>query len=216
MEQNQEQVKAHLRAYRVIAILRGQYSPESVRRIAECLIAGGVRLVEVTLNSANALDLIQVLATEYAGRVQVGAGTVLDPDAARAAVSAGAGYLIAPDTHPAVIRTALDLGALPIPGAFTPTEVMTAYRAGATFVKLFPASAGGPDYLRAICAPLDMVEFVATGGIDAGNASAYLKAGAVAVALGSWLVPSTFDGKAASSERLVERARQVVAACQQP
>jgi 2-dehydro-3-deoxyphosphogluconate aldolase/(4S)-4-hydroxy-2-oxoglutarate aldolase len=168
----------------VIAILRG-LERARVLAVASALSSGGIEALEVTLDSPDALASIGALAE--AGGVLVGAGTVLGTAAAERAVSAGARFLVAPDTDPELIAWAADRDVPIFPGAMTPTEIRAAWRAGAPAVKLFPASALRPDYLGAVAAPLLGVPLIPTGGITAENAPDWRAAGAVAVGAGGWL-----------------------------
>ncbi len=202
-------MKEALKAARVIAIVRGDYV-ETIHQIAGALLEGGVTAVEVTMNSRGALGLIETLAKEYGETMLVGAGTVVEVEHVRQAHEAGARFIVSPDTFPEVIRAALDCGMEPIPGAFTPTEIRTAQRAGARLVKLFPASLGGPNYMRQIRAPLSDVDLIPTGGVSLENAADFLRAGGVALGLGSVLLPSSFDGSAQAVASLTERARRLM------
>jgi 2-dehydro-3-deoxyphosphogluconate aldolase/(4S)-4-hydroxy-2-oxoglutarate aldolase len=171
-----------IRAARLVAILRR--AAEADAEVAR-LAVGGVRVVEITLDSDDALGAIE--RARARGDVTVLAGTVREPAQVDAAVSAGAEGIVAPSLSLAVLERAAALGAPSIPGALTPTEVETAWRAGAALVKLFPARLGGPRYVQDLLAPLADVPLVATGGVDATNARAFLDAGAVAVGVGSGL-----------------------------
>jgi 2-dehydro-3-deoxyphosphogluconate aldolase/(4S)-4-hydroxy-2-oxoglutarate aldolase len=171
-----------IRAARLVAILRR--AAEADAEVAR-LAVGGVRVVEITLDSDDALGAIE--RARARGDVTVLAGTVREPAQVDAAVSAGAEGIVAPSLSLAVLERAAALGAPSIPGALTPTEVETAWRAGAALVKLFPARLGGPRYVQDVLAPLTDVPLVATGGVDATNARAFLDAGAVAVGVGSGL-----------------------------
>src|SRR5690606_3425973 len=131
-----------------------------ISELAAALYSGGVRVMEVTLNSPNALEMIAALDRQWSGKMLIGAGTVLTAAQVDKASSAGAAFCVSPDTFAPVIERAVSLGLIPIPGAFTPTEIRTAVRAGARFVKLFPAMPAGPAYLSQIRAPLDDVLFV--------------------------------------------------------
>jgi 2-dehydro-3-deoxyphosphogluconate aldolase / (4S)-4-hydroxy-2-oxoglutarate aldolase len=195
---------------RIIAILRGDYR-KAVPALTEALIMGGIKIIEMTLNSPGAIDGIRCMSEQFGDQLLVGAGTVLEPDQAKQAVDAGAKFIVSPETNPAVIETALDLGVVPVPGAFTPTEIMQAYRAGARLIKLFPAIHGGPNYLKLIRGPLDHIEFVVTGGIDASNARLFLSAGAAAVGVGGVLVPAHFDGSPAAAADVTTHTRSFVA-----
>jgi 2-dehydro-3-deoxyphosphogluconate aldolase / (4S)-4-hydroxy-2-oxoglutarate aldolase len=204
-------IRQKIKTARVIAIVRGNYVG-AMRAMTEALLAGGVTSIEVTMNSAGVLDSIRMLAQEYGDRILIGAGTVTEVEQVKLVAEAGAQFVVAPETFPDVIRASFDHGLEPLPGALTPTEVMQAYRAGARLVKLFPAMFGGPNYLKQLRAPLDMVEFVPTGGIDENNARSYFQAGAVAIGLGSSLVKNDFDGSPAAVEELTARARRIMSA----
>jgi len=172
---------------RVIAIGRG-LPPDRLVPIAEGLAGGGVRAFEITLDSPNALVAIERLTAHFdPDELIVGAGTVMTVDAARAAIDAGARFIVMPHTDVALIETALDLGIPAFPGAFTPTEVLLAWRAGAAAVKLFPASAVGPSFVRELRGPLPEVPLIPTGGVTVETAPAFIAAGAVAIGIGSWL-----------------------------
>ena len=190
---------------RVIAIAR-RLDPDRLARIADGLLAGGVRAFEVTLDSAGAVEAIAALTDRFAGSdLLVGAGTVLDADAARAAIAAGARFIVSPHTDPAIVAAAHELGVPAFPGAMTPTEVVTAWRAGASGVKVFPVSAVGLSFVRELRGPLREVPLIPTGGVTLENASALVAAGAVAVGVGGWLIgDGDPDGIAARGASLVD------------
>ena len=171
-----------IRTARLVAILR--HTADVDAHLAR-LAAAGVRVVEITLDSDDALGAIE--RARGRGDVTVLAGTAREPAQVGAAVSAGAEAIVAPSLSAAVLERAAALGVPAIPGALTPTEIETAWRAGAALVKLFPARLGGPRYVQDVLAPLRDVPLVATGGVDATNARAFLDAGAVAVGVGSAL-----------------------------
>jgi 2-dehydro-3-deoxyphosphogluconate aldolase / (4S)-4-hydroxy-2-oxoglutarate aldolase len=184
----------------VIAIVRG-HPPDVVARIADGLVAGGVTTVEVTLDSPHALS--SIVALDDRGDVLVGAGTVLDAAGADAAIDAGAAFLVAPGVDPGVMAAAAERGVPMLPGALTPTEILTAWNAGAAAVKVFPAGPLGPGYVAALRGPLGNVALVPTGGVDDRNAAAFMAAGAVALGVGGWLTGSA-DGVADRAARLLE------------
>ena len=171
-----------IRTARLVAILR--HTADVDAQVAR-LAAAGVLVVEITLDSDDALGAIE--RARGRGDVTVLAGTAREPAQVDAAVSAGAEAIAAPSLSAAVLERAAALGVPAIPGALTPTEIETAWRAGAALVKLFPARLGGPRYVQDVLAPLRDVPLVATGGVDATNARAFLDAGAVAVGVGSAL-----------------------------
>lgn len=204
-------VEAALREAGIIAIVRGSYPRERLREIGGCLLAGGVRAMEVTLNSAGALEGISDLAEQLGEDLLVGAGTVRTAAEVGRAVRAGARFLVSPNLDAESVVRARAVGVAHLPGVFTATEAQTAHVAGCALVKLFPADALGPAYLRALRAPLDDVGFVPTGGIDESNIEPYVRAGAVAFGVGSALVRADdLDG-----ERLTARARALVQALRQ-
>jgi 2-dehydro-3-deoxyphosphogluconate aldolase/(4S)-4-hydroxy-2-oxoglutarate aldolase len=167
-----------LRRERLVAILR---RVEDVDTAVARVRAAGISLVEITLDSPGALEAIR----RHPGAL---AGTVRTPDEASAAAEAGAVALVAPSFSPEVAARARQLGLPYVPGALTPTEVEAAWRAGAAAVKLFPAALGGPEYVRQLRGPLADVPLIATGGVDADSAPAYLAAGCIAVGLGTSLL----------------------------
>jgi 2-dehydro-3-deoxyphosphogluconate aldolase/(4S)-4-hydroxy-2-oxoglutarate aldolase len=171
---------------RVIAILRG-LEPKAALEVATAVVAGGVRALEVTLNSPDALTAITLLKDELGERACIGAGTVLTHGDAGAAVAAGAEFIVSPNTNPGVISWAVGYRVPALPGAMTPTEVVAAWNAGAAAVKLFPASALPSSYLRELRGPLPDVLLVPTGGVDAETAQGWLSSGAAAVGVGGWL-----------------------------
>lgn len=180
-----------IRAHKIIAILRGLNVQQAVST-AQALHDGGITLVEVTFDQshpesfASTSKAISAIREAMGDRMLVGAGTVTTPKLVDMAFQAGATYIISPDTDGEVITRTKVLGMASIPGAYTATEVKQAYRAGADFVKLFPATT--PEYLKALCAPLSHIPFLAVGGVNSQNAADFLKAGAVGVGLGSCLV----------------------------
>lgn len=178
---------------KVIAIVRGA-GEEQALAVAEALWEGGIRLVEVTFDQkhpetfVNTANAIRSISRKMAGKMLVGAGTVTSPELVDLAAEAGALYIISPDTDPAVIRRTRELGLVSLPGAFTPSEAKQAHNAGADFVKLFPCTGDALAYLKAIRAPLSHIQFLAVGGINADNAAAFLKAGAVGLGVGGSIV----------------------------
>jgi 2-dehydro-3-deoxyphosphogluconate aldolase/(4S)-4-hydroxy-2-oxoglutarate aldolase len=172
----------------LIAVIRGDFSLAEQRHLAEALLEGGVRALELTLNSREALAGVAQLKEAFGGELLVGAGTVRTPAEVEGALRAGAQFLLAPNLDLEVLAAARAAGALLLPGVFTATEAQTAYRAGCRLVKLFPADALGPTYLKALRAPLHDIGFVPTGGITPDTLGAFYRAGAVAFGVGSYLV----------------------------
>lgn len=173
---------------RIVAIIRGA-DPKHVLAIVEALCEGGVTIVEVTLNSPNALAVISDVSNAMGDRMLVGAGTVLDAVEARSAIEAGAKFIISPTLDEDTIRYTRESGIVSIPGALTPTEILKAYRLGADIVKVFPASMG-PAYIKDIRGPLPHIPLMPTGGIQLDNINDYQKAGGVAFGIGTALVNS--------------------------
>lgn len=203
-----EEFVSFLQTHRASAILRTSIADAAMPAM-EAALRGGFRVIEFTMTTPGALGLIGELSKR--DRIVVGAGTVLDVEQAKAAVEAGARYLVSPVVDEAVIETAGSLGVAMMPGAHTPTEMLRAYRAGAQLQKLFPAPGIGPDYVRACLGPMPFLRIVPTSGVDESNAAAYLEAGSFAVGF----VASLFDpGDLAAGryDRVEERARGLLAA----
>jgi 2-dehydro-3-deoxyphosphogluconate aldolase/(4S)-4-hydroxy-2-oxoglutarate aldolase len=170
----------------VIAILRGVNTADAVA-VADAVVDAGVTALEITADTPNAMSSIEAISDRVDDAL-VGAGTVLDAETARAAQLAGAEFLVTPTVNRNVIRTANRYGTPIAVGAYTPTEALEAYQAGADAVKVFPAKTGGPDHVAAIGGPLPQIPLVPTGGVSAENAGAYVRAGAVAVGVGGSIV----------------------------
>jgi 2-dehydro-3-deoxyphosphogluconate aldolase/(4S)-4-hydroxy-2-oxoglutarate aldolase len=194
----------------IIAIVRFD-RPEQLIQVAQAIRAGGVGIIEFTMTTPNALDIIEESGREFGDEVLLGAGTVLDAETARAAILAGAEFIVSPTLDPEVIEVCRRYSKVVIPGAFTPTEILTAWQRGADFVKVFPASFGGPGYLKAIRGPLPQVKLIPVGGVSLENSADFIRAGAVAVAVGGNLVKKSAIAEGNFAE-LTETARQFVAA----
>jgi 2-dehydro-3-deoxyphosphogluconate aldolase / (4S)-4-hydroxy-2-oxoglutarate aldolase len=194
----------------IIAVVRAP-NITCLEPMAEALLAGGVIAIEITLTTPNAFEGIRNVSRAFGNRALVGVGTVLDAQNCRAAIEAGAQFVVSPITK-AEILTAAHAADVPVMlGAYTPTEAQTAHELGSDFIKLFPADGLGPEYVKALRAPLPHLRIVPTGGVDATNAAAFFKAGCVAVGAGSSLVSGQIlrDGNWAELTRL---AREFVAA----
>lgn len=172
----------------VVAIVR-HVPADRIGPLARALHAGGVRAIEVTLNTEGAVEAIGHLAAELPRDVAIGAGTVMTAGDVAAAVDAGAAFIVCPHTDDEVIGAARARRVPVLPGAYTPSEIVRAWKAGAAMVKLFPASNGGPRYLREVRAPLADIPIVPTGGVALDNAADFVRAGAVAIGVGSALTP---------------------------
>ena len=210
---NHDEVLKRTLDHRLVAIIRLRHEAP-LARVAEALVAGGIRALEFTLTSPGAVPAITACRARFGDDIIVGAGTVLDAEEARRCLDAGAQFLVSPGFDPAVVALARERGALALPGALTPTEIVTAWRAGADVVKVFPARAFGPRYIADLLAPLPQVRLMPTGGVDETNVAAYLRAGAVGVAVGGRLVAEDAVERA-DWDALTERARVLVAAVHQ-
>ena len=171
----------------IVAVVRSETS-EALVKVVEALAEGGVAAAEVTFTVPDAIDVIREARRTVGDAIVLGAGTVLDPETARAAILAGAEYIVAPTLNPDVIRLAHRYDKAVMPGAFTPTEILAAWEAGADVVKVFPADVGGPAYLKAIRGPLPQIRLMPTGGVDLDTAESFLKAGACCLGVGGALV----------------------------
>ena len=171
----------------IVAVVRSE-SSTSLVKVVQALAEGGVTAAEITFTVPDAVEVIRQVRREVGDRVVLGAGTVLDPETARAALLAGAEYIVAPIVNLEVIRLCRRYDKVVMPGAFTPTEVVAAWEAGADVVKVFPADVGGPPYLKALRGPLPQVRLMPTGGVDLTTAEAFLKAGACCLGVGGALV----------------------------
>ncbi|GAA1318619.1 bifunctional 4-hydroxy-2-oxoglutarate aldolase/2-dehydro-3-deoxy-phosphogluconate aldolase [Pseudonocardia xinjiangensis] len=199
-----------LLATRVVAILRAGDSARA-EAVVDVLVDGGIRCIELTMTTPGALDVVERLAARVADVVDLGVGTVLTAAEVDRAVDAGACFVVSPSVVPAVIGAAARHGIASYPGALTPTEIHGAWSLGASAVKLFPAGSFGPGYLAALRAPLPHIPIVPTGGIGAGEAAAWLDAGAAALGMGGPLIG---DAMTATGDlgALAERVRAVCAA----
>jgi 2-dehydro-3-deoxyphosphogluconate aldolase/(4S)-4-hydroxy-2-oxoglutarate aldolase len=171
----------------IVAIIRAPTS-EQLTNVARALFEGGIDVIEVTFTVPNALEILAVLKKDLGSRVLLGAGTVLDPETARAALFAGAEFLVSPSLNPDVIRLCNRYDKVVMPGAFTPTEILAAWEAGADIVKVFPSDAVGPSYLKALKGPFPQIRLMPTGGVNLQTLPDFIKAGACAVGVGSSLV----------------------------
>ena len=171
----------------IVSIIRAK-SGEQLVNVAKALYEGGIDVIEVTFTVPGVLDIIAAVKKELGDRILLGAGTVLDTETARAAILAGAEFIVTPTVNPDVIKLCNRYSKVIMPGGFTPTEILTAWDAGADIVKVFPADIGGPSLLKAIAGPLPQVRLLPTGGVTLETLPSFIKAGACAVGLGSALV----------------------------
>lgn len=195
---------------KLVAILRAD-SGEQLLNVTKALVRGGVSIVEVTFTVPGAADVIKQVKHELGDEIVMGAGTILDPETARTAILAGAEFVVAPNVNPAVIELCKRYSVPVMPGAFSPTEIVTAWEAGADVVKIFPSNVLGPEYLKAVKGPLPQIQMMPTGGVNLETLPAFLAAGACAVGLGGSLVTGKqikegdWDGIEANARKYVER-----------
>ena len=206
---NKTDVIKQIRDIGIIPVVRATSADEAMRAI-DAIREGGVSVLEITMTVPGAISVIEQLAKNYGSDVLVGAGTVLDPETARACILNGAKFIVSPALNVETIECCRRYGVAVMPGALTPTEVVQAWTAGADFVKVFPAGAlGGASYLKALKAPLPQIELVPTGGVSLKTAADFIKAGASALGVGADLVDlkAIRDGQASI---ITERAKQYV------
>lgn len=198
---------------RIIVIVRG-VGPDDIVPLAEALYEGGIRVMEVTLNTEGALRSIRELVDRLGERMWIGAGTVLDEEDARLAIEAGARFLVTPNMEEAVIRSSVQRDVPIYPGAMTPTEIVRAWKAGAEAVKIFPGASLGLPYIKELQGPLSHIPMVAVGGVRADTIQSYLEAGCHAVGVGGSLVDraAIAEGR---FDRIAESARELVAEVEQ-
>ena len=200
----------------VVAIMRAN-SPDQLLSAADAIKEGGVNAIEVTMTTPGALDVIKQATSRYGSEVLFGVGSVLDPESARAAILAGAQFVVCPTLDVRIIALCRRYAVPVMPGAYTPTEILTAWEVGADIVKVFPASVGGPEYIKAVKAPLPQVRLMPVGGVDLNTTAEFIRAGCDLVAVGGALVDQKLldaRGFAAITERAsrfreeVERGRK--------
>jgi 2-dehydro-3-deoxyphosphogluconate aldolase/(4S)-4-hydroxy-2-oxoglutarate aldolase len=201
----------------LIPVLRARSLAQG-RAVVEAMMAGGVTVVEVTMTVPGAVGLLKELKKEYGAKLLLGSGTVTTADQAQATIDAGAEFVVSPSTHPSVIEITKKNGKTSCPGALTPTEAITAWNAGADYVKIFPCSAvGGASYLKALLAPFPFLKIIPTGGVTLQTATDFINAGARALGVGTDLVNlAAID--AGKPETITETARaylKVLAAARQ-
>jgi 2-dehydro-3-deoxyphosphogluconate aldolase / (4S)-4-hydroxy-2-oxoglutarate aldolase len=194
----------------IIAVVRAQKA-EQVLPLSEALIAGGVIAIEITMTTPNAIAAIREASQKLGSRALIGVGTVLDEDTCRAAIAAGAEFVVSPVCKLDLIPIAAAAHRPVMLGSYTPTEAQWAHEAGADFIKIFPADTLGPGYIKSLRAPLPHLRIVPTGGVDAGNVADWFKAGCAAVGAGASLVSARILEDAAWPE-LTQRAREFVTA----
>jgi 2-dehydro-3-deoxyphosphogluconate aldolase/(4S)-4-hydroxy-2-oxoglutarate aldolase len=197
----------------IVAVIRSPDSSQLVQ-VAQALADGGVTVVEITMTVPDALEVLRQVRRTLGDRLFLGAGTVLDVETARAALLAGAEYIVAPTLNVDVIRLCQRYDKLVMPGAFTPTEILTAWEAGADIVKVFPADVVGPAFFKAMRGPLPQIRLLPTGGVDLTTAAAFLQAGACCLGVGGQLVdPAAIAAR--DFDRIRDLARQYTAIVKQ-
>ena len=192
---------------KIIAIIRG-INPKDVLNIANTLYEGGIKVMEITLNSPDALSVITKLSQTIGDRMIIGAGTVLDASSAKSAIEAGAKFIISPGLNLETIQVTKQFGAISIPGAFTPTEIILAYNYGGDIIKLFPAL--NVEYFKNIRSPLNHIPIMPTGGITLDNIISFKKEGAAAFGIGSSLVNADKPINSEYLTELKEKAKKFV------
>lgn len=171
----------------IVAVIRAN-SGDLLVDVAQALLSGGIDVMEITFTVPKAVQVLERVRDRMGDQVLLGAGTVLDPETARAALLAGAEFIVSPSTNLDVIRMCRRYDRLVMPGALTPTEVVTAWEAGADIVKIFPSDLTGPKYLKALHGPLPQIRLMPTGGVDLDTAAEFLRCGACALGIGGSLV----------------------------
>jgi 2-dehydro-3-deoxyphosphogluconate aldolase/(4S)-4-hydroxy-2-oxoglutarate aldolase len=197
----------------IIAVVRAQ-KPEQVPPLSEALLAGGVIAIEITMTTPNAIAAIRDACQKFGACALIGVGTVLDANTCKAAIDAGAEFVVSPICRTELIAVAHEANRPIMLGAYTPTEAQTAHEAGSDFIKIFPADTLGPGYIKALRAPLPHLKVVPTGGVDAGNVADWFAAGCAAVGAGSSLVSAKILQEGAWAE-LTKRAAEFVKAAVQ-
>ncbi|EWG09616.1 bifunctional 4-hydroxy-2-oxoglutarate aldolase/2-dehydro-3-deoxy-phosphogluconate aldolase [Cytobacillus firmus] len=176
-----------IKAQVIVAVIR-EATAENIVPIASALYDGGVKILEVTAETPGVMAMIEKVRVELGDKVLVGAGTVLDPETARAAIMAGSQFIVSPSLNTETIKMTKRYGIASIPGALTPTEILTAYENGADMIKVFPANAFGPGYIKNIHGPFPHIPLMVTGGINESNMQEYIGGGALAIGVGGNLV----------------------------
>jgi 2-dehydro-3-deoxyphosphogluconate aldolase/(4S)-4-hydroxy-2-oxoglutarate aldolase len=179
----------------IVVVVRAEKADETLFKALGAIAEGGVKAIEITFSVPDAVSVIREVKKRFGGDIVLGAGTVLNPSDAVAAVGAGATYVVAPNTNVEVIGISKRMGVPVMPGAFTPTEVVAAYNAGADVVKVFPASVGGPSYIKALRGPLPHIPLLPTGGVNTETAGPFIKAGAFALGAGGNLFDKKLIGR---------------------
>jgi len=191
----------------IFAVVRNS-TVDNIVPICESLVEGGINCIEITAETPNIAAIIEKAVNEVGDKILIGAGTVLDPETARSVISAGAQFIVSPTLNLETIKVTKRYGVVSIPGAFTPTEILTAYEHGADMIKVFPANVVGPSYVKNIHGPMPGIPIVLTGGINLDNLEEYVTSGAVGVGLGSNLVNPSKLNSEEDYKALIEQARR--------
>lgn len=213
-----EVIREYVETTKVVAIIRGM-EPEICLRLAETYRESGIRLVEVTFDQTGdpqaTVDAIREIGSRFGAEMAVGAGTVLTEAQLDLAIAAGAEFIVTPSTNPEIIRRAAAAGLVTMPGAMTPTEVVSAHEAGADYVKVFPVRALGPGYIRDVLAPLRHIKLLAVGGVSPDNAADYIAAGCIGIGVSGalvnreWIAAGEYDRIATVARELIKRVSVV-------
>lgn len=206
---NKQEVLEKIKEIGIVPVLRADSADEAMQ-LAEAIIAGGINCLEITMTVPNAVEVIEKTAAKYGNDVLIGAGTVLDVETARRCVEAGAKFIVTPCLIPEIIDYCKETGILICAGSLTPTEVFTAWSAGADVIKVFPASAmGGSGYIKALKAPFPKIELMPTGGVSLETIGDFFRAGVIGVGVGGELV-NLKDLREGRAENISESARKYV------
>ena len=205
-----QEILAFITEVGIVPVVRTASAEQAIQAV-EAIYHGGIRAAEITMTVPGAVKALEKVADRFGGKIMLGAGTVLDPETARICMLAGAEFFVTPALRPSTIEMVKRYSKVICPGALTPTEVLTAWEAGADVVKVFPCgNVGGAKYIKALKGPFPQIEMIPTGGVNLETAGDFLKAGACAVAVGGELVDAKLlkEGK---YDELTERARQYLA-----
>ena len=206
---NKQETLHHIESIGIVPVVRASSADEAMQAI-DAIREGGVNVLEITMTVPGAVGVIAEVSKRYGDSVVVGAGTVLDPETARECIDAGAVFVVSPALNLETIAACIEAGVPVMPGALTPTEVVTAWNAGADMVKIFPAGAvGGPSYLKNLKGPLPQIKMIPTGGVSLKTAQDFIKAGASALGVGTDLVDVKAI-RAGDSQVVTDRAKQFI------
>ena len=201
----------------LVAVIRAEKADQAIS-IARAVSEGGIVAIEITMTVPDAFNVMKEVHNVLGGRILLGAGTVLDAENARRAIEAGAEFIVSPILNTEIIKVCRKHGKIAIPGAFTPTEIVAAWKSGAHIVKIFPASVGGPGLIKDLRGPFPQIKFLPTGGVTLENVAQFIKAGAVAVAVGSNIIDKKavslgkFEVITENSDRFLEAVKKARAA----